>query len=191
MKKKRGRLAVILALAGAVLLGLMIGPGLGDQVLRQLYPRKYSEVVAREAEEFHLPLELVYAVIRTESRFDPKACSRAQAKGLMQLTEQTFEWMAGEYPPENGGGDVYNVEDNVHCGCALLRRLLDHYGDESVALAAYNAGIGNVDRWLEEPEHSPDGETLRAIPYPETEAYVEKVKRSRNVYRNLYGGHGG
>lgn len=189
MKKGKGRrLALIAAVFFVVAAaGVLAGPRLSGLVLRQLYPLKFAETVEREAQEFQLPQELVFAVIRAESGFDPKACSRADAKGLMQLTEPTFYWMAEEYPPENGGRDVYDINDNVHCGCALLRRLLDHYGDAAVALAAYNAGIGNVDRWLEEREHSEDGKTLKKIPYPETAAYVKKVERNWGVYRELYG----
>lgn len=188
MKKAWMRALTAVLTVGALLgvAALLAGPRLSGWVLEQLYPRRYSEIVAREAEEFGLPEGLVYAVIRTESGFDPRACSRAEAKGLMQLTQQTFEWMAKEHPPENRGLDLYDVDDNVHCGCALLRRLLDHYGEPEVALAAYNAGIGNVDRWLEDPEHSEDGKTLKKIPFPETAAYVKKVAKSWRVYEKLY-----
>ncbi len=179
-------LAAALAVLLAAALGVAFGPRLAGWTMRQMYPRQYSQVVSREAGEFGLEEELVYAVIRAESGFDRKARSRAGAKGLMQLTEPTFQWMAGEYPPENGGLDMFDVNDNIHCGCALLRRLLDHYGQLGVALAAYNAGIGNVDRWLEEGEHSEDGETLDSIPFPETEAYVEKVLKNQRIYRKLY-----
>lgn len=179
--------AVVLATLILGVLGWKFGPMLADQAMRWLYPRQYSQVVSREAQEFALEEELVYAVIRAESGFDREAHSHAGAKGLMQLTEPTFEWMTVEYPPENGGVDMFDVNDNIHCGCALLRRLLDHYGRLEVALAAYNAGIGNVDRWLEEGEHSKDGETLDSIPFPETAAYVKKVLRNRRVYLRLYG----
>ena len=184
--KKAG--AAVLALLILAALGWRFGPRLAEEALRWLYPRQYSQVVSREAGEFQLEEALVYAVIRAESGFDREARSHAGALGLMQLTEPTFQWMAVEYPPENGGGDMLDVNDNIHCGCALLRRLLDHYGQLEVALAAYNAGIGNVDHWLEEGKHSEDGETLSSIPFPETAAYVKKVLRNREVYRRLYGG---
>ena len=189
MKKTSTRLAVAGILLAALALGAVLaGPSLARFTLRLLYPRQYAQVVSREAAEFRLEEELVFAVIRAESGFDRRASSRAQAKGLMQLTEGTFLWMAEEYPPENGGQDVFDVNDNVHCGCALLRRLLDHYGDLRLALAAYNAGIGNVDRWLEDPALSPDGVALDRIPFPETAAYVEKVEKYRAVYQKLYSG---
>lgn len=188
MKKRKGYvlpllLAVVVLLAAIAVLN---GQKLSVWVLERMYPRHFSETVSREAREFDLPEGLVYAVIRAESGFDPRACSKADARGLMQLTEQTFMWMAQEHPPENGGLDPYDVDDNVHCGCALLRRLLDHYGLPEVALAAYNAGMGNVDHWLSDPEHSGDGRTLQSIPFPETAAYVKKVTKNWRVYEKLY-----
>jgi soluble lytic murein transglycosylase len=159
-RRRKWLLPVMAALAVLAVAAALNAPKISGWALRQMYPCRFSETVGREAEEFGLPPELVYAVIKAESGFDPNARSRAGAMGLMQLTEETFLWMAEEHPPENGGLDRYDVDDNVHCGCALLRRLLDHYAAPEVALAAYNAGIGNVDRWLMEPEHSNDGRTL-------------------------------
>ncbi len=189
MKKRTRVLAAALAVLALLAVGaVMNGPEISGWVLRQMYPRRFSEAVSREAAEFGLPEGLVYAVIRAESGFDPRARSRAGAKGLMQLTDETFRWMAEEHPPENGGGDSYDVDDNLHCGCALLRRLLDHYSGPEVALAAYNAGMGNVDGWLTDSGHSPDGSTLMNIPFPETSAYVKKVMENWRVYEKLYPG---
>lgn len=188
MRKKRAWIvpAVLAVAAALAVTAVFNGPKLSGWVLRQMYPQRFSGTVSREAREFELPEGLVYAIIRAESGFDPNACSRADARGLMQLTEQTFIWMVQEHPPENGGLDRYDVDDNVHCGCALLRRLLDHYAEPETALAAYNAGIGNVDRWLLDPESSEDGRTLKDIPFPETAAYVEKVMNNWRIYEKLY-----
>ena len=187
MKKRRRWLLPLLAAVTVLSAAAALkGPEIGGWILRQLYPRRFSETVGREAREFGLPEGLVYAVIRAESGFDPKARAGAGAMGLMQLTGETFRWMAEEHPPENGGQDPYDTDDNVHCGCALLRRLLDHYASPEVALAAYNAGMGNVDRWLSEPEHSGDGRLLTSIPFPETAAYVKKVTKNWRAYEKLY-----
>lgn len=185
MKKGCFTLAAVLVTVG--LLAFLAGPQLAEQGLRMLYPRPYSEIVSREAGEFGLEENLVYAVIRTESGFDPDARSRAGAVGLMQLTEGTFHWIASLYPPEDADGGIADPAVNIHCGCALLRLLLDHYGQTDVALCAYNAGMGNVTEWLTNPEYSDDRETLHTIPYPETRAYVKKVLRSRERYGKLYG----
>lgn len=184
---KKGCFTLAALLLTVALLALLAGPVMVENGLKLLYPRRYEELVSREAAEFRLEEELVYAVIKTESGFDEAAQSHAGAMGLMQLTKQTFDWMASQYPPENGAENVMDPENNIHCGCALLRLLLDHYGSLEVALCAYNAGMGNVTSWLTDGEYSDDGETLHTIPYPETRAYVKKVKRTYEMYQKLYG----
>lgn len=183
--KKILRLLPVLLVAAVLLCAAK--PQLRQAAERLLYPNAYEELVEREAQEFSLPSELVYAVMRTESKFRPEAESHAGAKGLMQLTDETFSWISELYPPEHGGEDIFNEQDNVHCGCALLRLLLDHFGDEQTALCAYNAGMGNVESWLSDERYSSDGTTLHTIPYPETDRYVKKVLSAREKYRELYG----
>lgn len=174
-------LAIFLA-AGAVL----FGPRLVEAGMKFLYPQRYADLVEREAAQFELDPDLIYAIIKTESGFDSQAVSSAGAKGLMQLTQETFDWIASLYPPEDSSAGVYDPQANIHCGCALLRLLLDQYGSVDVALAAYNAGMGNVSQWLGSQEYSHDGETLHTIPYPETDAYVKKVRRAYEMYAKLY-----
>lgn len=184
---RKGGLALTAALLVVALLGIFAGPSLVKTGWRLLYPRPYEELVGREAREFSLNQSLIYAVMRTESGFESDAESHAGAKGLMQLTPATFQWISSLYPPENGGEDVLDPEDNIHCGCALLRLLLDQYGSLDVALCAYNAGMGNVASWLEQEKYSTDGESLHTIPYPETDSYVKKVKKAMENYEKLYG----
>ena len=183
---KRGRMVFLAVVLVVVLLGVFAGPSLVKTAGRLLYPRPYEELVQREAEEFSLDSDLIYAVMHTESRFDDRAESRAGAKGLMQLTPATFEWVSSLYPPENGGGDVFDPSDNIHCGCALLRLLLDEFGSTEVALCAYNAGMGNVEKWLAESKYSHDGENLHTIPYPETDSYLKRVQQALSRYKWLY-----
>lgn len=178
----------LLILAAVLLLAALSAPIWVDRGLRLLYPRDYRQLVEREAAEFELPTSLVYAVIRTESGFDADALSQAGAQGLMQLTPATYEWICELYPmPGDARSGAFDPEANVHCGCALLRRLLDHYGDRDVALCAYNAGMGNVSGWLQDPRYSADGRTLTAIPFTETRNYVRKVDSAQRMYRRLYG----
>ena len=172
--------------AAVAVVVVLFGPRLLEGGLRLLYPQRYTELVEREAAEFDLEPNLVYAIIKTESGFDPQARSHADAMGLMQLTQETFDWILSLYPTEDGSGDIWDPGDNIHCGCALLRLLLDQYGTVEVALAAYNAGMGNVSGWLESGDYSHDGETLHTIPYPETDAYVKKVQRAYGLYQKLY-----
>lgn len=181
---KKAITAVSILLVSAIAL-IFAAPKLTEYVYTLLYPRDYSETVQAKAAQFGLEEELVYAVIRTESGFNARAESRAGACGLMQLTPQTFEWMLSKHPLE--APDIFDPEDNIHCGCACLRLLINQFGSVDVALAAYNAGMGNVSSWLKDPRYSVDGLTLSDIPYPETEQYVLKVKEAMSVYERLYG----
>lgn len=182
---KKGCFSCLVVLIIAAVLGFFAAPTLKTHLARVLYPKSYSEIVEREAAEFDLDPDLVYAVIKTESHFRPTAKSHAGAMGLMQLTPETFEWIAGLYPPESDG-DVLDPAVNIHCGCALLRLLLEQFDSVEVALCAYNAGMGNVSAWLEGGEYSNDGETLHTIPYPETDHYLKKVKKAMARYKEIY-----
>ena len=190
---KRGCLTLAVLTVAVAVVVVLFGPRLLEGGLRLLYPQRYTELVEREAAEFDLEPNLVYAIIKMESGFDPQARSHADAMGLMQLTQETFDWILSLYPTEDGSGDIWDPGDNIHCGCALLRLLLDQYGTVEVALAAYNAGMGNVSGWLESGDYSHDGETLHTIPYPETDAYVKKVQRPYgrgDAYGSRPGGSG-
>lgn len=182
---KKGRIVLVLLIA-LIVVWALAGDSLVDWAMHKLYPRPYRELVTREAAEFSLDENLLYAVMKAESGFDARARSQAGACGLMQMTPATFQWMAEQSPPENGGGDIFDPGDNLHCAGALLRRLLDHYGGLDVALAAYNAGMGNVNGWLLEEDYSSDGKSLHTIPYPETDSYVKKVRRYYEAYSRLY-----
>lgn len=181
------KLLCAVSLLLAVILGWNLGPPLVDWCQRNwLYPRPYREEVQAEAAEFGLDENLVYAVMKAESGFDERAQSHAGAQGLMQLTPQTFQWIASLYPPEHGGDNILDPRDNIHCGCALLRLLLDRYAGQEEALCAYNAGIGTVDGWLSGDAYSDDGAFLHTVPYPETAAYVKKTTQYRERYEALY-----
>jgi soluble lytic murein transglycosylase len=147
---------------------------------RLWYPLRYTAIVRGHAEQENLDPALLAAVIEQESKFDPTARSSAGAVGLMQLTPQTAKGIA-EY---TGGSkfvlsDLTNPEINVRYGAWYLRHLLDRYhGDERTALAAYNAGEENVDRW--QAQH-------QGIQFAETRAYVDRVERLKGIYRRAYG----
>lgn len=151
------------------------------------FPLDYSEIVEEKAREYDVPRSVIYAVIKQESRFDPRAESRAGARGLMQIMKITYEWI--DYyrgPTGYSWGDMYDPEASADYGVWLLRYLYDMYGDWETVYAAYNAGFGAVSKWLGDPEYSDDGETLKEIPYAETEKYVSKVSSYRNGYRAAY-----
>lgn len=184
--KKGCFFSILLVLAVAVTV-ILWGKQISQRALQLLYPRSYAEIVSQKAAAFSLDENLVYAVIRAESKFDEDAQSSAGAQGLMQLTPETFEWILTKYPAESELPDIFAPADNIHAGCALLRLLVDQFGSLNVALSAYNAGMGNVAKWLENEDYSSDGTNLHTIPFPETEAYVKKVFENLSMYQKLYG----
>ena len=156
-----------------------------DMVGDTLYPMKYQQQVDRAAETYNLEKSLIYAVIRTESHFDPDAESHVGAVGLMQLMPESFEWLQGLRGQELDMSELNNPDVNIDYGCYLLRYFYDYYGSEETAVAAYNAGFV-VGDWLKDPNYSSDGKSLDAIPYGETERYVEKVMKAKKMYKKLY-----
>lgn len=157
-------------------------------VERVMFPRTYREIVEEQAEVFDLPESLVYAVIKAESNFDTEAVSSVGAIGLMQMMPNTFTWMQEILHETYEEKALYEPEVSVRFGCALLRLLLNEYGDLTAALSAYNAGMGNVTSWLSDTAYSTDGETLSTIPFSETRMYVKKVLRYKANYEKIYGG---
>lgn len=150
-----------------------------------VYPLKYKDEIFTAAEEYALDKAFVYAVIKTESGFNPDAKSAKTAKGLMQLTDSTAKYIATLKKIENY--DIFDVETNLDFGCFYLKYLSEKFSDLFTVAAAYNAGEGNVTIWLTLSEYSDDGVTLNAIPYNETRVYVEKIKKSFDNYKKLYG----
>lgn len=149
------------------------------------YADLYSPVIERECEANSLDESLLRAVIYCESGYDASAVSSVGARGLMQLTEETFDWIAwrlGE-TDEYSYDDVFDPELNVRYGAYLLRYLLDLFdGQEQTALAAYHAGVSCVKGWLSDTAYSADGITLDRIPYEDTASYVSWVTKTKNKY---------
>ena len=158
------------------------------QFYRAAYPLGYQELVERLAAQRGLDPALVYAVIRTESGFSPGARSSVDARGLMQLTPDTFQWVRYRLGEQEPADDdiLYDPEKNVYYGCADLSLLILEFSREDTALAAYHAGRGSVNRWLGDSRYSEDGDCLTAIPYPDTDTYVKKVLSTRDLYHRLY-----
>lgn len=179
----------VIALIGVIVGGVQVFRTAQDKFYRTKYPLKYTELVETYAAAYELDPVLVYAVICTESGFDPQAKSSAGAVGLMQMTPDTFDWAQfRERVKEPIDHDrLTDPETNIHYGCATLYHLSQLFSTESSVLAAYNAGMGNVSKWLADPAYSDDGETLHTIPFQETRNYVQKVADAKEMYRALYG----
>lgn len=178
-----GGVAVLLLLAVAIVMYRV-----GYQAyLKAAYPLKYEELVTRYAEENELPPSLVYAVIHTESRFNEQAVSSAGAKGLMQLMDATYTWVQTRIPGDDEPLEqVFDPEVNIRCGCKVLQIVMSQFDNTQTALAAYNAGSGNVSKWLKNEEYSDDGVTLKYIPVEETREYVGRVLKAQKMYQTMY-----
>jgi soluble lytic murein transglycosylase len=159
-----------------------------NRFLKAIYPEHYSVYVDKYAQQNNLDHYLIYAVIKNESSFKPKAYSSIGAMGLMQLTPQTFEWAQSKTPETENytNDDLYNPEINIHYGTLVLSSLIIEFGSVDTSLAAYHAGRGRVKGWLIDRRYSADGKKLDYIPYADTRAYVKKVLETRDIYKKLY-----
>lgn len=186
-KRRRGATTLLILLIIAVAAAFLWRPAY-NTFLKSAYPDKYKEYVTLYAEKNGVDPSLVYAVIKSESSFDPNAVSEVGAIGLMQVTPPTLEWIMKKNKDSSKytSSDLYDPEFNIHYGTAILAELLKEYGDEEVALAAYHAGRANVRKWLNDSEYSKDGKTLSYIPFSNTRAYVGKVEKIKKIYEQLY-----
>ena len=151
------------------------------------YPLGFEEAVMQNSALHDLPPGLVFAVIRTESGFRSHVVSHYGARGLMQITEDTFDWIAWRYGKTNEVyEDLFDPIINIEYGTALLRLLLDEFGTVPNALSAYHAGWGNATRWLANPEFAPDGKNITNIPFLDTRYYVYRVLETWETYRRLH-----
>ena len=192
MKTKNGRVrrltakAVIIILVCATVCGILLDL-LITGVERSAYPRKYLKEVQAASDEFGVPEHIIFAVIKTESNFDKTAVSGAPAYGLMQLTEETYLWIGNDMLGEDPSAfDIYDPKTNIRYGTYYLSFLFRKYGRWDTAFAAYNAGPGNVNEWLEDEEISDTDGNLVNIPFKETRNYVKKVNAATKEYKKLY-----
>lgn len=183
-RKKRNLIILVIAVI-SVIFGALFDHIMGSTE-KNSYPREYSAYVELYAAEYGVPEAVVYAVIKTESNFNRTAISSAGAHGLMQLTEETYEWVSSKLKEKPSAFDIYDPATNIRYGVWYLSYLYGRFESWDVAFAAYNAGPGNVSNWLDDSEYSSDGETLDYIPFKETRNYVEKVNKAIGVYERLY-----
>jgi soluble lytic murein transglycosylase len=174
----------VAALAGAAIVTAM--PDLRHAAKEITLPLRHEDVIRQQAADKGLDPALIAGVIYAESHFRDQT-SHAGARGLMQITPETARAIA-----QRTGGTAFTDADlatpqvNIAYGAWYLRHLLDHYGGNDVlALAAYNAGMGNVDRWV--AGHGGGKLKPADLPFPETRAYVQKVLTTRDEYRANYG----
>ena len=157
-------------------------------ILKLLYPIEYKETIIKNGEIYNIDPLLLAALIKTESNFEPQAESRKGAKGLMQITPATGEWIAKTINMSNYEEDMlFDPEVNILLGSWYVKHLRDYYKSSfELVFAAYNGGRGNVDKWLKDKNLSSDGMTLDTIPFPETKNYIEKLRKNYNIYKFVY-----
>ena len=187
VRRRRWSLVAVALLVGGIC--AVIVSGLGPEAVRELgaLPLRHDDIIRQQASDKDLDPAMIAAVIYEESRFRDQT-SAAGARGLMQITPETADGIA-----KHSGGTRFEQSDlsdpqiNISYGAYYLRRLLDHYGgNETLAIAAYNAGLGNVDRWVAEAGGPDEFDHAEDIPFPETRAYVENVMERRGEYRDNY-----
>lgn len=161
-----------------------------NKIQRIFYPKSYEEFVSMYSDEYGVDENLIFAVIKAESNFQEDAVSHKDALGLMQIMKETAEDVARKYNIEidfnNSEREILNVQNNIKIGTKYLAVLLEKYKNIEVAVAAYNAGIGTVDNWIEKGIIKSDGSDIENIPYKETNNYVRKILRNYKIYQDLY-----
>lgn len=159
-----------------------------DKILKGIYPIEYAEYVEKYSTENGINKYLIYAIIKTESDFNPNVTSGAGAKGLMQLMEETAVERSNVIEEKYvKTEDLYNPETNIKLGTSYFAYLLGLYNNNTVlALTAYNAGLGNVQEWIKEGIIKKDGSDIENIPYKETENYVRKILKNYQMYLKIY-----
>jgi soluble lytic murein transglycosylase len=183
---RRRRLVALLVVA-AVGGGAALWFGPGEEALREIVlPLRHEDIIRQQAREKNLDPALIAAVIYQESKFRPRTSS-AGAEGLMQILPSTAKFIA----KRSGGtafvpSDLGTAQVNIAYGSYYLRYLLHRYdGNETLAVAAYNAGETNVSRWVDDAGGA-DSFDAGDIPFPETRNYVKRVEEHKKDYRRHY-----
>ena len=154
-----------------------------------VYPLKHFDIITKEAAENNLDPYLVISIIKTESSFNKYATSNKQAKGLMQIMDSTASDVNEKLETKLDESDIYNENVNIALGCNYFSSLVNKYnGNIYLAICAYNAGMGNVDKWIEEGIVSKDLSKYKDanIPFSQTKNYLYKVITTYKTYRFLY-----
>ena len=187
MRNLRLRLWLLLRLVVAAAIAFALVGGWTIVERTWLYPYDYRSYIETSAAQQRLDPFLVAAVIKNESKFRSDAASDGGAVGLMQLMPQTAAWIAGQLGEPFTEDYLYDPALNIRYGVWYLAELEREFGGNDIlALAAYNAGRGNVRDWMERSHWTDQFDEIDAIPYPETRLYVRRVLEDREQYKRLY-----
>ena len=182
--KTRKKIIITLIII-CILIGILILP---EKIMKNFYKTTYSEFVYEYSNKYNVDPYLIFAIIKAESGFDKNAISNSEAKGIMQIMENTAVELANELEVEYLENEtLFDVEKNIMLGTKYISKLLKEYdGNTILALLAYNAGMGNVENWIEEGIIRKDGTDIENVPFKETKSYTRKILRDYKTYLNLY-----
>lgn len=182
--KTKGKIYIVLIVVVIMML-------LGIHVVKTfVYPLKYKEQIIKYSKSNNIDPYLILAIINTESKFNKDAVSNMKAKGLMQITKPTAEEIntITKSTEQINDDTIYDVDVNLEIGCYYLASLIEKYnGNYYLAICAYNAGMGNVDKWLEQSIISSSLDTTDVVlPFNETTNYLKKVIKAYKMYKKIY-----
>ena len=178
-------LIILIAIVLSILKYIDFG-NIRNRILMKIYKLTYSDCVEKYSDEYDVDKYLIFAIIKAESNFDEKAVSNKGAKGLMQLMYSTAEELADKVDIELNEQNVLDPDININLGTMYISNLIQKYENINLALAAYNAGSGNVDRWIEDGTLKSDGSNIENVPFTETNNYVRKILRDYEIYKDIY-----
>jgi soluble lytic murein transglycosylase len=188
VRRRRRRSVLALGAVGLLVLAVVLAMPLFKRAVNDLtLPLTHQDIIRQQAQEKHLDPALIAAVIYGETKFDPRPSS-AGAQGLMQILPATAEFLARRSGATSfRTADLATPQVNIAYGSYYLRYLLDSYGQSTMlALAAYNGGQANVDRWVADARAQGHALTEAEIPFPETHDYVARVLQAQKDYRRTY-----
>lgn len=187
MKKTTAVLFKIILIVLLIFIGIRTYKSAVIKLQKQLYPLpdKYIDTIEAYSKEYNIPIELLCGIINTESSFTPSAYSNAGAIGIMQITEDTFNWLQFKSGEQHETNELFDYKTNIKFGTMLLHYLYEEFQDWDTTLAAYNAGRTRVHTWLEDLRYSKNGK-LTNIPFEETANYLKKVNKAAQKYKELY-----
>lgn len=184
---KKIRKTIILLIILAMLFGIYKGFNIENKILIHFYPKKYEEYVYKYSKELNIDPMLTFAIIKTESNFKENIVSRSGAIGLMQLMGETAKEQAAKIGMNYNSETLYNPEDNIKLGLYYFDTLFNYFNENYIlAFVAYNAGLGNTKKWINEGILKENGEGAENIPFTETNMYVRKIVRNYKIYSELY-----
>lgn len=185
MTKLLKRLIIFVVIIGIVV-SICNYKNIRNLILKKIYVKKYNEYVEEYSNQYKLDSNLVYAIIKAESDFKEDAISNRSAKGLMQIMDATATDIAKVLNMDFDDKKILNPKYNIMFGTKYISMLIDKYENIPLALAAYNAGSGNVDKWIKEGILNGNGDNIENIPFKETNNYVRKILRDYQIYIQIY-----